>query len=119
MFSNPAPLFPSFNTVQGTTYFKDALKDINCMKVFTIPSSIPKLKKPNIPFNLSPPPQQEITRIIKRMKSSGSAMPVRPDIDNLFQAVSLLKIIHVRFMLDCTEVLRTPYQHNRTKLPLF
>ena len=89
------------------------------MKVFTIPSSVPKLKKPNIPFNLSPPPQQEITRIIKRMKSSGSAMPVRPDIDNLFQAVSLLKIIHVRFMLDCTEVLRTPYQHNRTKLPLF
>ena len=53
-FSNPAPLFPSFNAVQGTTYFTDALKRINGMKVFTIPSWMPKLKKPNIPFNLPP-----------------------------------------------------------------
>ena len=27
MFSNPAHLFPSFNAVQSTTYFKDALKN--------------------------------------------------------------------------------------------
>ena len=36
-------------------YFKDALKRIDRMKVFTIPSWMPKLKEPNIPFNLSPP----------------------------------------------------------------
>ena len=34
---------------------KEALKRINRMKVFTIPSCMPKLKEPNIPFNLSPP----------------------------------------------------------------
>ena len=48
LFSNPAPLFPSFNAVQGTTYFTEPLKRINRMKVFTIPSWMPKLKKPNI-----------------------------------------------------------------------
>ena len=53
-FSNLAPLFPSFNAVQGTTYFKDALKRINRMKVFKFPSWMSKLKEPNIPFNLSP-----------------------------------------------------------------
>ena len=47
-FSNPAPLFPSFNAVQGTTYFTEALKRINRMKVFTIPSWMPQLKEPNI-----------------------------------------------------------------------
>ena len=54
-YSNPAPLFPSFNAVQGTTYFKDALKRINRMKVFTIPSWMPRLREPNSPFNFSPP----------------------------------------------------------------
>ena len=34
---------------------------------------------------------QEITRIIKRMKFSGSTKTVRPDIDNLLQAMSVLK----------------------------
>ena len=55
------------------------------MKVFAIPSWMPKSKEPNILFNLPPPSWQEITRIIKRMKSSSSTMPVRPDIDNVFQ----------------------------------
>ena len=47
-FSNLASLFPSFNAVQGTTYFTEGLKRINHMKVFTIISWIPKLKEPNI-----------------------------------------------------------------------
>ena len=54
MFSILAPLFPSLNAVQGTTYITDGLRHINCMKVFTIPSWIPKSKELNIPFNLAP-----------------------------------------------------------------
>ena len=46
------------------------------MKVFTISSWIPKLKEPNIAFNLSPPSYQEITQIIKCMKFSGSPCPL-------------------------------------------
>ena len=54
-FSNLAPLFPSLNAIQGTTYFKDVLKRIDRMKVFTIPSWMPRLKESDIPLNLSPP----------------------------------------------------------------
>ena len=79
-------------------YFTDARKCINRMKVYTIPSWMPKPKEPNIPFNLPPPSYQEITRIIKRMKSSGSTMPIRPDINNLLQVMTILKIIHVRYL---------------------
>ena len=32
------------------------------------------------------------------MKSSGSAIPVRPDIDNLLQAMSITKIIYARYL---------------------
>ena len=66
------------------------------MKGFTIPSWIPKLKEPNIAFNLSPPFYQEITQIIKRMKSSGSPCPC-------FKWCPYLR----SFILNiCTEVLR-------------
>ena len=45
-FSNPASLFPSLKVDQGTTYFMDAFKRINRMKVFPILSWMPKSKKP-------------------------------------------------------------------------
>ena len=31
------------------------------------------------------------------LKSSGSTMPVRPDINNFLQAMSIIKIVHVRY----------------------
>ena len=51
VFRSRSSVLPSFDVVQGTTYFTNALKCVNRMKVFTIPSWIPKLKEPNIPFN--------------------------------------------------------------------
>ena len=95
-FSNPAPLFPSFNAVQGTPYFTETFKRINRMKVFTILDA--QIKRTEYSFNLSPPSYQEITQIIKGIKSSGSTMSVRPDVDNLFQAMSIIKFIHVRYL---------------------
>ena len=93
-------VFSSFDAVQGATYITHALKCVNRMKVFTILSWIPKLKEPNIPFNLSPPSYQEITRITKRMKSSGLAcpLPCLRVINNLFQAMSILKIIYIKYL---------------------
>ena len=32
------------------------------------------------------------------MKSSGSAIPVRPDIDNVLQAMSITKIIYAKYL---------------------
>ena len=74
------------------------------MKVFTIPSWIPKLKEPNIPFNLSPPTYQEITRIIKRMKFPGSSCPL-----DQISMICFKPYPHLRsFILNiCTEVLRS------------
>ena len=76
VFRSGNSVLPSFDVVQATNYFTNALKCVNRMKVFAIPSWIPKLKEPNIRFNLSPPTYHEITRIIKRMKSSGSPCPL-------------------------------------------
>ena len=76
VFRSGSSVIPSFDVVQGTTYFTNAFKCVNRMKLFTIPSWIPKLKKPNIPFNLSAPTYHKISRIIKRKKPSGSPCPL-------------------------------------------
>ena len=74
------------------------------MKVFIIPSWIPKLKESNISFNFSPPSYQKITRIIKRMKFSGSRCPL-----DQISIIWLKRCPYLRsFILDiCTEVLRS------------
>ena len=75
-FRSCTSALPSFDAVEGTIYFTNAWKCVNRMKVLTIPSWILKLKKPNIPFNLSLSSYQEITQIIKHMRSSGSPCPL-------------------------------------------
>ena len=102
VFRSGSSVFPSFNVVQGTTYFTNALKFVNRMKLFTIPSWIPKLKEPNIPFNLSPSTYHEITRIIKHMKSSVSPCPLDQISIICFKRCPYLRL----FILNiCTEVL--------------
>ena len=71
------------------------------MKVFTISSWIPKLKEPNIAFNLSPPSYQEITQIIKCMKFSGSPCPLNQISIYCFNLCPYLRP-HI-----CTKVLRS------------
>ena len=72
--------------------------------MFTIPSWMPKLKEPNIPFNLSSPSYQEIIRIIKSMKSTGSPCPLDQILIICFKRCPCLR----SFILDiCTEVLRS------------
>ena len=95
VFRSGTAVLWSFDTVQGPTYFTYSLKCVNYMKVFTIPSWISKLKEPNIPFNLSLPSYQENTQIIKHIKSSSSPCPY---IDNLFQMMSVLKIIYIKYL---------------------
>ena len=94
-------VLPSFDVVHGTNYFTNALKCVNRMKGFIISSWIPKLKEPNIPFNLSPPGNHTNYQAHEIVWFT---IPVRPDINNLFQAMSILKIIYIKFY---TEVLRS------------
>ena len=104
VFRSGSSVLPSFDVVQDTTYLTNALKCVNRMEVFTIPSWIPKLKEPSIPFNLSPPTYQEITRIIKLMKSSGSLCPLDQTSIICFKRYPYLR----SFILNiCTEILRS------------
>ena len=58
------------------SYSSKSLAEINPNKLFVIPSWIPKLSDPVFKFNLDPPTYQQITNIIRKMKSSGSPCPL-------------------------------------------
>ena len=58
------------------SYFTNILARINPNKVFNIPSWIPLLPDPTIEYNLDPPTYQQITNIIRKMKTSGSPCPL-------------------------------------------
>ena len=67
---------PSFNMTDCFYYFSKSLAKINPSKLFAIPSWIPKLSDPQVQFNLDPPTYQQITNIVRKMKSSGSPCPI-------------------------------------------
>ena len=69
-------LLPSFNMRDCLNYFSKSLVKINPNKLFNIPSWIPKLSDPEVQFNLDPPTYQQITNVIRKMKSSGSPCPL-------------------------------------------
>ena len=59
-------------------YFARTLSSVNLTKVFNLPSWIPTLTDPVIPFNLEPPTYQQISNVIRKMKASGSPCPLDP-----------------------------------------
>ena len=61
---------------QCTSYFTNTFSAINPHKTFSIPSWIPQFASPKTPFNLDPPTYQEITKVIRKMKPSGSPCPL-------------------------------------------
>ena len=69
-------ILPSFNVTDCFTYFSKSLAKINPNRLFTIPSWIPKLSDPEVQFNLDHPTYQQITNVIRKMKSSGSPCPL-------------------------------------------
>jgi hypothetical protein len=69
-------MLPTFTMSECFSYFTKILAKINPTKVFNIPSWIPLLPDPTIEFNLDPPTYQQITNIIRKMKTSGSPSPL-------------------------------------------
>ena len=69
-------ILPSFNVTDCFTYFSKSLAKINPNRLFNIPSWIPKLSDPEVQFNLDLPTYQQITNVIRKMKSSGSPCPL-------------------------------------------
>ena len=74
--NSSASPFPSFNMATCTTFFRDFFRAKQLSKSFKIPSWIPSLPQPTIPYNLSSPSYQQITKIVHRMKASGSPCPL-------------------------------------------
>ncbi|CAB4017865.1 Hypothetical predicted protein [Paramuricea clavata] len=69
-------LKPVFNKLICTDYFKTFLRCSNPMRRFNIPSWIPRFKEPDQAFDDSPPTYREISKIIHKMKASGSPCPL-------------------------------------------
>ena len=56
---------PSFDSSTCTKFFCSFFRSINPSKSFTIPSWIPPLAQPSVPYDLSPPSYQQITKTIR------------------------------------------------------
>ena len=67
---------PTFNMDDCLKYFKTVLTKVNPNKIFQIPSWIPVLPDPIVEFDLRPPTYQQITNIVRKMKTSGSPCPL-------------------------------------------
>ena len=76
IINNIDTILPSFNMTDCLSYFSKTLAKVNPNKLFVIPSWIPKLSDPVFKFDLDPPTYQQITNIIRKMKSSGSPCPL-------------------------------------------
>ena len=67
---------PSFSMSACTNFFHDFFRVRHPLKCFKIPSWIPSLPQPSVPYNMSPPTYQQITKVVRRMKASGSPCPL-------------------------------------------
>ena len=75
-FNHKIALSPTFNASICTEFFGKFFATINPLASFTIPSWIPSLSQPCILYDLSPPTYQQITKVIRRIKASGSPCPL-------------------------------------------
>ena len=71
--TSPTPTFDSFTCTQ---FFCNLFRCRNLLKSVSIPNWIPRLDQPSIPYDLSPPSYQQITKVTRRMKASGSPCPL-------------------------------------------
>ena len=76
IFNKKDEILPSFSMNECFDYFARTLSSVNPTKVFNLPSWIPTLSDPVIPFNLEPPTYQQISNVIRKMKASGSPCPL-------------------------------------------
>ena len=69
-------ILPNFNREICTNYFSKILRTTRPLRSYVIPECIPKFSRPTIDFPREPPSYQEIAKIIRKMKASGSPCPL-------------------------------------------
>ena len=76
IFKKSAVKLPSFDVSTCTDFFSKFFSSLNTTKNFQIPDWIPSLPLPTAPFDLSPPSYKQITKVVRRIKASGSTCPL-------------------------------------------
>ena len=76
IFNKKDEILPSFSMNECFGYVARTLSSVNPTKVFNLPSWIPTLSDPVIPFNLEPTTYQQISNVIRKMKASSSPCPL-------------------------------------------
>ena len=76
VFEKKRSVLPTFTMSECFNYFSKTMAAIHPTKLFPLPSWIPPLRNPEIPFNLDPPTYQQVTSVIRKMKASGSPCPL-------------------------------------------
>ena len=66
----------TFDVSMCTELFSKFFSSFNPLKSFQMPKWIPALNPPSIPYDLSPPTHQQVTKMIGRIKASGSPCPL-------------------------------------------
>ena len=67
---------PTFDCSACTKLFANFFRSIFLSKSFKIPDWIPSHAQPSIPYDLRPPSYHQITKVVRRMKASGSPCPL-------------------------------------------
>ena len=75
-FKQSTSLSPTFDSTSCTQFFRTFFRSINPSKSFQMPSWIPALDEPSVPYDISPPSYHQVTKTIRRMKASGSPCPL-------------------------------------------
>ena len=71
----PFRILPSFSKA-CTGYFQRLFSSDSPNRKFSIPSWFPSLPQPTVSFICEPPSYEKVTRVIRRMKASGSPCPL-------------------------------------------
>ena len=69
-------VLPTFNKDDCLSFFTKSFSPTSPRQHFAIPSWIPSLSSSHVPFNIDPPSYQQITNIIRNMKTSASPCPL-------------------------------------------
>ena len=67
---------PTVNCSTCTHFFATCFRSIFPVKSFNIPDWIPSIAQPSIPYDVTPPSYNQITKVVRRIQASGSPCPL-------------------------------------------
>ena len=76
IFNNSTSSLLAIEVNTCTNFFNNLFSAINPVKTFKIPEWIPSLSFPTDPFDLPPPSYHQVTKVVRRIKASGSPYPL-------------------------------------------